>query len=60
MWHDIGLANREALRREIAAFRGALDVLDAALRDGDGAALTSMLDAAARARRAWGTRPTGD
>jgi len=60
MWHDIGLANREALRREIAAFRGALDVLDAALRDGDGTALTAMLDAAASARRAWGTRPTGD
>ena len=60
MWHDIGLANRDALRHEIAAFRGALDVLDAALRDGDGRALSSMLESAAQARRAWGTRPTGD
>lgn len=60
MWHDIGLANRDALRHEIAAFRGALDVLDVALRDGDGRTLTAMLESAARARRAWGTRPTGD
>ena len=60
MWRDIGLANRDALRREVAAFRGALDVLDAALRDGDGGALAAMLEAAASARRAWGTRPTGD
>jgi prephenate dehydrogenase len=60
MWHDIGLANRDALRHEIAAFRGALDVLDAALRDGDGRTLTAMLESAAQARRAWGTRPTGD
>jgi len=60
MWHDIGLANRDALRHEIAAFRGALDVLDAALRDGDGHTLSAMLESAAQARRAWGTRPTGD
>jgi prephenate dehydrogenase len=60
MWHDIGLANRDALRHEIAAFRGALDVLDAALRDGDGRTLSAMLESAAEARRAWGTRPTGD
>jgi prephenate dehydrogenase len=60
MWHDIGLANRDALRREIAAFRGALDVLDAALRDGDGHALSAMLESAAQARRAWGVQATGD
>jgi prephenate dehydrogenase len=60
MWHDIGIANRVALRHEIAAFRGALDVLDAALRDGDGRTLSAMLESAAQARRAWGTRPTGD
>ena len=60
MWHDIGLANRDALRHEIAAFRGALDVLDAALRDGDGRTLSAMLESAAQARRAWGTRATGD
>jgi len=60
MWRDIGLANREALRNEIAAFRGALDVLDAALRDCDGRTLATMLDSAAEARRAWGVRPTGD
>jgi prephenate dehydrogenase len=60
MWRDIGLANRDALRREIAAFRGALDVLDAALRDGDGRTLSAMLESAAQARRAWGARPTGD
>ena len=60
MWHDIGIANRDALRHEIAAFRGALDVLDTALRDGDGHTLSAMLESAAQARRAWGTRPTGD
>jgi prephenate dehydrogenase len=53
MWRDIGLANRDALRAEIAAYRGALDVLDAAFRDGDGRALLALLDAAAQARRAW-------
>jgi len=60
MWHDIGLANRDALRHEIAAFRGALDALDAALRAGDGRTLSAMLESAAQARRAWGTRPAGD
>ena len=37
-----------ALRHEIAAFRGALDVLDAALRDGDGRTLSAMLESAAQ------------
>ena len=60
MWRDIGLANRDALRAEVAAFRGALDVLDAALGERDGVALSTLLEGAAKARRAWGDRPTGD
>jgi len=60
MWRDIGIANRDALRRELAAFRGALDVLDAALRDGNAHALAALLESAAQARRAWSARATGD
>ena len=60
MWRDIGIANRDALRRELAAFRGALDVLDAALRDGNAHALAALLESAAEARRAWSARATGD
>jgi prephenate dehydrogenase len=53
MWRDIALANREALIDELAAFRGALDVLDAALRETDDATLRELLETACEARRAW-------
>lgn len=53
MWRDIALANRAALVEEIAAFRGALEVLETALREGDGASLQALLTTASEARRAW-------
>jgi len=49
MWRDITLANRDALVDEIAAFRGALDVVDSALRE-----------TASDARRAWARSRDGD
>lgn len=56
MWRDIGIANREALLAEIAAFRGPLDVLERALRDNDAAKLEALLAVAAWARRSWEQR----
>jgi prephenate dehydrogenase len=53
MWRDIGIANRAALLAEIAAFRGPLDALEAALRDGDASKLEALLAVAAWARRSW-------
>jgi prephenate dehydrogenase len=53
MWRDIGLANREALLDELAAFRGPLDALERALRDGDAQKLEALLAVAAWARRSW-------
>jgi prephenate dehydrogenase len=42
VWREILLDNREAVRGSLAAFRGALDDLEA-LIDGDGVALTAFL-----------------
>ncbi len=53
IWRDIALANRDALQDEITAFRAALDVVAAALRSGDGAALEALLRTAHDARRRW-------
>lgn len=58
MWRDITLANRDALVDEIAAFRGALDVVEAAVRDGDGNALRELFESASKARRAWASART--
>lgn len=43
MWRDILLDNREAVRGSVAAFRRALDDLDALVAAGDGPALTAFL-----------------
>ena len=51
MWRDVALANREALGRELAAYRAELDALQAALDDADGAALQRMFEDASRVRR---------
>ena len=53
LWRDIALANRAALQHEIANFRDVLGALEAALDDGDGAALESLLRSASDARRRW-------
>ncbi len=47
MWRDIFLMNREPVLRVLADYRKALAGLEAAIRDGDGDALTARL---ARAR----------
>ena len=54
MWRDIALANRVALRDEIARYRVALDNVDAMMAAGDGAALLALFERAAVARRRWG------
>jgi prephenate dehydrogenase len=60
MWRDILLANRDEVLRQAAAFRAALDSLEAMLTSGDPAALYARLDAIARSRGAWQMRGTGD
>jgi prephenate dehydrogenase len=54
MWRDVALANREALLLELAEYRRALDALMLSIEHGDRAALETMLERAARARRQWG------
>ena len=53
MWRDIFLSNRDAMLAELAALRGVLDRAERAIADGDGEALLTLLDTAARARRGW-------
>ncbi|KQZ98792.1 MAG: prephenate dehydrogenase [Achromobacter sp.] len=53
MWRDIFLSNRDAMLAEVAAVRGVLDRAERAIADGDGEALLTLLDTAARARRGW-------
>lgn len=53
MWRDIALANRAALRTEIARFRNALDAADALIAAGDATALDALFGRAAAARRQW-------
>jgi len=43
VWREILLDNREAVRGSLAAFRGALDDLEALIASGDGPALTAFL-----------------
>lgn len=60
MWRDITLANLEALVDEIAAFRGALDVIESAMRERDGESLRALFETASDARRAWGRGRDGE
>ncbi|MGS1106212.1 prephenate dehydrogenase [Achromobacter anxifer] len=53
MWRDIFLSNRDAMLAELADVRVVLDRAERAIADGDGAALLTLLDTAARARRSW-------
>ena len=53
MWRDICLANREAVRRELAAYRTELERIDRLLAAGDGETLSALFAAAREARRAW-------
>ncbi|HKE39820.1 MAG TPA: prephenate dehydrogenase/arogenate dehydrogenase family protein [Casimicrobiaceae bacterium] len=53
MWRDICLANREAVLRELAAYRGELERVERLLAAGHGEALKSLFAAARDARRDW-------
>jgi prephenate dehydrogenase len=53
MWRDIFLSNRDAMLAELADVRAVLDRAERAIADGDGAALLTLLETAARARRNW-------
>ncbi|MDQ2187078.1 prephenate dehydrogenase/arogenate dehydrogenase family protein [Alcaligenaceae bacterium A4P071] len=53
MWRDIFQSNRSAMLTEIAALRDVLDESERALRAHDTAALQSLLQTAADARRQW-------
>jgi len=57
MWRDIFLMNREALLTVMAEYRRALDRLEAAIRAGDGGALTRQLLQLRVAREEIGHRP---
>jgi prephenate dehydrogenase len=57
MWRDIFLMNREALLTVMAEYRRALDRLEAAIRAGDGDALTRQLLMLRQAREEIGHRP---
>jgi prephenate dehydrogenase len=53
MWRDVSLANRGALRAELARYRAQIDRIDALLASGDGEALRRLFTLASDARRAW-------
>jgi prephenate dehydrogenase len=53
MWRDILLANRAAVSTELQLYRAMLDRFEAAMQQGDAAALDALIDASRRARRAW-------
>ena len=53
MWRDICIANREALRTELNAYRVMLDRIDGMLEAGDSVALEQLFANARQARDAW-------
>ena len=59
MWRDVCLANREALQREIAAYRRRLAGLDALLGAADGEKLLGLFERARAARERWLERQSG-
>jgi len=59
MWRDICLANRDALRRDLAAYRARLEAIDGLLEARDGAALLALFARAHTARAAWIERQSG-
>lgn len=59
MWRDVCLANREALRGDLAAYRDELGHVDQLLAAADGEALLGLFQRARAARDAWLLRETG-
>lgn len=53
MWRDVCLANREAVRRELAAYRDELERVDALIARGDGEAVLAFFERARAAREDW-------
>jgi prephenate dehydrogenase len=53
MWRDISMANRDALRQQLAAFRIVLERYDMWLAEPDAAALFDSFARASSARRQW-------
>ena len=53
MWHDILLANRDEVLKQIHQFRASLDRLEQALSHSDGTALHGLIAQASGARAAW-------
>jgi prephenate dehydrogenase len=59
MWRDVCLANRDALRRELSAYRDGLGRIDALLAAADGAGLLQLFERARNARAGWLARAAG-
>jgi prephenate dehydrogenase len=57
MWRDICVANRDVLLHEIEAFQAELAALAGSIRDGDGAGVQGVFEAAQAARSRWLQRP---
>jgi prephenate dehydrogenase len=53
MWRDISVANRDALRQQLAAFKIVIERYDAWLAEPDAAALFDSFARASSARRQW-------
>jgi prephenate dehydrogenase len=60
LWRDVCLANREALRADIARYRAELDRIDALLERCDGKGLLELYARARSARDAWIDRASSD
>ena len=60
LWRDVCLANRDALRSDIARYCAELDRIDALLAQRDGDGLLALFARARGARDAWIDRASGD
>ncbi len=54
IWRDVCLSNRDALLAALQAFRGELDVLEAAVEDRDARQIEAFFASGASAKRGWG------
>ena len=60
MWRDVCLANRAALRRELAIYRDELERVEALIAQGDGEALQALFERARKARESWRARSASE
>ena len=60
MWRDVCIANRDAMRGELAAYRLQLERIDALLASSDGAELAALFERARVARDDWIARQNAD